>query len=86
MPDRLRRFADLRAWMRSLAKESTHAGVTALLGAVGTNTAEAYFPKAFENLAMDLRQTAALFLSAAFVAALRRIQHDTAPTRPPFAP
>lgn len=82
----LGRYANARTWLRSLARESIHAGATALLGAVGTNTAEAWLPDTAHGLAMDWRQTLALFISAAFVAALRRIQRDTAETQPPFAP
>lgn len=86
MPDRFRRFADLRAWLRHLARASTHSGVTAVLATVGTNAAENLAPVALRGLGLDWRQMLAAFATAAFLTALREIQQATAPTRPPFAP
>jgi hypothetical protein len=84
----LRKYSDVRAWLRSLAKESIHAGLTAALAGAGTTTAEGYFPDACAGLAMDWRQTLAAFFAAAILAAAHRIKRDTAEpgeTKPPFA-
>ena len=84
----LRKYSDWRAWLRSLAKESINAGLTAALAGAGTNTAQGYFPETFTGLAMDWRQTLAAFIASAVYAAALRIKRDTAEpgeTKPPFA-
>ncbi len=81
----LRKYSDVRAWLRSLAKESINAGLTAALAGAGTNTAQGYFPETFSGLAMDWRQTLAAFIASAVYAAALRIQRDTAETNPPLA-
>lgn len=85
MPDRLRRFTDLRSWLRHLARASTHNGVAAVLATVGTNAAENLAPVALARLGMDWRQLIAAFLISAFLTALREIHQATAPTQPPFS-
>lgn len=80
----LRKYTDLRSWFRNLAKSSVHAGSGALLAAVGTNGAESWAPTLLKGVGMDLRQMVAVFISAAFIAALQRINKDTAESQPPF--
>ncbi len=82
----LRRYTDLRTWLHQLARSSVHAGTGAIIGAAGTNTLEGMGPTAFAGLGLSLSQMAAVFLSAAFIEALRRIHSATAETQAPFAP
>lgn len=84
MPERLRRFTDLRAWLRHLARASLHSGAVAVSALLGTNAAENIAPVAFSGLGMDWRQMLAAFASAAIGAAWREIAAATAPTQPPF--
>ncbi len=81
----LRKYSDVRSWLRHLARASIHSGVTAVLATFGTNAAENLAPVAFKDLGMDARQMCAAFLIAAFAEALRQIQQATAETKPPFA-
>lgn len=82
----LKKYTDLRSWLRQLARASIHSGVNAVLATVGTNAAENLAPEALRGLGFDWRQLLAAFAVSAFLAALREIQQATAPTQPPFAP
>lgn len=83
MPD-LRKYADLRSWLRHLLKSSVHSGTGALLAGAGSNALESVAPAALQGIGLDVRQMAAVFLSAAFLEALRRIHAVTADTTPPI--
>lgn len=80
----LRKYTDLRSWFRHLAKSSVHAGIGALISGAGTFGAEAVAPVALKGVALDPRQMLAVFLTAAFWAALHKIHQATAETTPPI--
>lgn len=86
MTAQIRKYTDIRAWLRHLVKGSIHAGTGALLAGGGTNTAEAIAPELLKNVGMDLRQMLVVFATAAFFEALRRINAATADTTAPFTP
>jgi len=80
----IKRYADLRIWFRHLIKSSLHAGTGALLAGVGTNAAASVGPAALAELGLSIEQMAAVFLSAAFLEALRKVHVATADIRPPM--
>lgn len=80
----LRRYTDLRSWLRHLARGSIHAGTAAVLGALGLNSAEGLAPTLLKDVSVDWRQLLGFFVSAAVVEALRRIHTATADTTPPI--
>lgn len=86
MSDAIRRYTDLRAWLRHLLKGSVHAGTSAVLAGAGTNTLEAIPLESLQRVGLDWRQMVAVFVAAAFFEALRRINTVTADTTPPFPP
>lgn len=85
MTTAIRKYTDLRSWARQLAKSSIHAGTGAILSGLGTNGAEAVAPELLKGIGMDLKQMAAVFVSAAFVTALQKINQATADTVAPFS-
>jgi hypothetical protein len=80
----LRKYTDLRAWLKQLGRASLHAGTGAVLGALGLNGAEQLAPEMLKGVSVDWRQMAGFFASAVFLTALRRIHEATAETTPPF--
>lgn len=82
----LRKYTDLRVWLRSLLKSSVNAGVGALLAGGGSNALEGTGLSAVSGIGLDWRQMVGVFASAAFIEALRRIQAATAQTHPAIAP
>lgn len=82
----LKKYTDLRSWLRHLLRGSVHAGTAAVLGALGLNSAEGLAPDLLHDVSVDWRQLLGFFVSAAVVEALRRINSATADTNPPIPP
>lgn len=74
----LRKYTDLRAWSRSLLKGSVHTGIGALLAGFASNATEATGFSAVAGIGLDWRQMIGVFLSAAFLDALKRVHTATA--------
>lgn len=85
MTTTIRKYTDLRAWLRNLVKSSINAGTGAILAGAGSNAAEAIPLEALKGVGLDFRQMVAVFVTAAFFRALQKINEATTDTAAPFS-
>lgn len=84
MNAQIRKYSNARAWFRGLLRNSVHAGASALLALFGTNGAEHLAPQLLSGISLNLKQSLAVFGSAAFLAALKFVSETTEDTETPF--
>jgi uncharacterized protein YqfA (UPF0365 family) len=86
----LRRYTDLRAWMRATLRHALHNAIGAVLALLGTNGLEASAPAQLAHyvagIGLNFEQAAAVFLVTLATTVLRSVHEATAPgiTRAPF--
>lgn len=90
MTSRIKRYTDLRQWLRATLKHALHHAVGAVLALLSTNGIEASAPESMKafvaNVGLSFEQAVAVFVVTLGTAVLRSVHEATAPgrTEPPF--
>lgn len=78
----LKKYTDVRAYVRGLFKNAFHAGTGAVLSIFGTNGAEQLAPEALVGIGLNWKQALAVFAVSALLGAVRFVHNTTAEIDP----
>ena len=80
----IKKYTDLRQYLRGLVRNAVHAGTGALITVFGTNGAEQLAPESLANIGLNWKQAVAVFAVSAAIAAVKFVHDTTEETTPPI--
>lgn len=82
----MKRYTDIRQYLKGLWRNAIHAGTGALITTFGTNGAEQLAPESLKGIGLNMEQAVAVFVVSALYAAVKFVHESTEDTKIPFNP